>query len=100
MELLCRPIHRLARQVLCDLATRIDALAVGLSLSVLRASILIPAVMISTITFSISFDEVCFGMRFGNAVEKIGVLGGVVRIGIDVKVLLEHVGTLLCTRAS
>ena len=75
-----------------SIATSIDALAVGLSYSLLEVSIVIPAVIIGVITFSLSFLGVYIGKRFGGIFEKIGLLGGLILIGIGIKILSEHMG--------
>jgi putative Mn2+ efflux pump MntP len=78
-----------------SIATSIDALAVGLSLSFLEVSILTPAIIIGIITFALSFVGVYIGKRFGGFLKKIGVLGGVILIGIGIKILFEHLGILI-----
>jgi putative Mn2+ efflux pump MntP len=72
-------------------ATSIDALAVGLSLSFLKVDILQPAVIIGLITLGLSFMGVLIGQRLGHLFEKkIEILGGLILIGIGVKILCEH----------
>ncbi len=74
-----------------SVATSIDALAVGLSLSFLNIKIALPSLIIGAITFTLSFAGVFLGKRFGHLFEKkIEVLGGLILIGIGVKILLEH----------
>jgi len=77
--------------LMLSVATSIDALAVGLSYSFLEVSIVIPAVIIGVITFSLSFLGVYIGKRFGNYFEKIGFLGGLILIGIGIRILAEHI---------
>lgn len=77
--------------LMLSVATSMDALAVGLSLSFLNVSIISPAIIIGVITFALSFLGVYVGDRFGHFFEKkIEVVGGLVLIGIGVKILLEH----------
>ncbi|MCT7961546.1 manganese efflux pump MntP family protein [Laspinema sp. D1] len=72
-------------------ATSIDALAVGLSVSLLQTSIVELAVVIGIVTFVLSFAGVYIGNRLGNFCEKqVTILGGVILIGIGVKILMEH----------
>jgi putative Mn2+ efflux pump MntP len=72
-------------------ATSIDALAVGLSVSLLQTSIVELAVVIGIVTFALSFAGVYLGNRVGNFFEKqVTILGGVILMGIGVKILLEH----------
>ena len=77
--------------LMLSVATSIDALAVGLSLSFLKISIVTPAVIIGIITFLLSFLGVFVGKRFGHFFEnKIEVIGGLILIGIGIKILIEH----------
>lgn len=80
--------------VMLSIATSIDALAVGLSLSFLEETILIPAIVIGIITFSLSFIGSYIGKKLGNYSERIGVLGGLILILIGVRILLEHLGII------
>ncbi len=80
--------------VILSIATSIDALAVGLSLSFLEASIIEPAIIIGIITFSLSFLGVYIGKKLGNY-KKIGVLGGIILIVIGLRVLIEHLGIIV-----
>lgn len=81
--------------VILSIATSIDALAVGLSLSFLDTSIIMPAIIIGIITFSLSFSGVYLGKKFGAYFEKIGVLGGIILIIIGLRILLEHLEILI-----
>ncbi len=81
--------------IMLSIATSIDALAVGLSLSFLDASIVTPAIMIGIITFFLSFFGVYVGKKFGSYFEKIGVLGGIILIVIAVRIMVEHLEILL-----
>lgn len=77
--------------LILSLATSIDALAVGLSLSFLQVSIVAPAIATGIITFSLSFVGMYLGSRFGRFLKnKIEVLGGVILIIIGINILLEH----------
>jgi putative Mn2+ efflux pump MntP len=74
-----------------SIATSLDALAVGLSLSFLNVAILSPAVIIGVITFAVSFLGTFIGNRFGHFFEqKAQVAGGLLLIGIGIKILIEH----------
>lgn len=74
-----------------SIATSIDALAVGLSLSFLNVSIALPAIIIGIVTFLLSVFGVYFGNRFGHYFErKIEIIGGLILIGIGIKILIEH----------
>jgi len=72
-------------------ATSIDALAVGLSFSLLKTSINFPAIVIAVVTFIISALGVLVGSRFGHVLEsKAEILGGMILIGIGIKIMIEH----------
>ncbi len=73
------------------IATSIDALAVGVSMSFLGISIITPALIIGAITFVTSFAGVYIGDRLGHFFEKkLEIFGGLVLIGIGLKILIEH----------
>lgn len=85
--------------MLMSVATSIDALAVGASFAVmphegilaLRAGYLLCAAIIAVVTFVLCFGGVILGCRFGNLFgNKAEIAGGVVLIGIGIKILLEH----------
>ena len=77
-----------------SLATSIDALAVGLSLAFLRVSIWTPSIVIGVVcailtALGVRFGGV-FGPRFGRWAEA---CGGLVLIGIGLKILISHLTT-------
>ena len=78
-----------------SIATSIDALAVGLSLSFLNTSIILPAIIIGITTFSLSFLGVFIGKKFGSYFDKIGILGGVILIVIAIRIIIEHTEILI-----
>jgi manganese efflux pump family protein len=72
-------------------ATSIDALAVGLSFSLLAVHIATPVLIIGLVTFSLSFLGVFIGHRFGSwFAGKVEFLGGAILIAIGLKILIEH----------
>ena len=72
-------------------ATSIDALAIGLSLSILHVPIVIPVIIIGGVTFVLSFIGVLIGKRIGHFFErKIEIIGGIILILIGIKILIEH----------
>ena len=74
-----------------SVATSIDALAIGITLSLITSSIIFAVTIIGLITFGLSYAGVLIGKRFGHFLEiKLEALGGVVLIGIGVKILCEH----------
>lgn len=78
------------------IATSIDALAVGITLSAfITISIGVAVTLIGVITFGLSFVGVMLGNKFGTRFQKKAeVFGGVVLVIIGAKVLLEHTGIL------
>ena len=76
---------------LLSLATSLDALAVGVSLSLLDVAIARPVVLIGAVTFVMSFAGAYVGKVFGHLLErKMEIVGGLVLIAVGVKVLLMH----------
>lgn len=73
------------------IATSIDALAIGISLAILKSDIIIQASLIGIVTFLMSVSGVYFGSRFGRKVDlKLDLIGGLILIGIGTKILIEH----------
>lgn len=73
------------------IATSIDALAVGVGLSALKLPLLSSCVMIGVITFVLCFFGVYIGKKAGDVFKgKAEILGGLILIGIGIKILLEH----------
>lgn len=73
------------------LATSIDALAVGVSFSLLEIGLLETVTTIGVVTFALCLPAVWFGAKLGKAMAKrADVLGGVILIGIGTKILIEH----------
>lgn len=78
------------------IATSIDALAVGLSFAFLKSDILIPAIIITITTFVLSLIASILGNKIGKLFEKkIQIIGGLILIGIGIKILIEHLLTNL-----
>ncbi len=74
-----------------SVATSIDALAIGITLSLVAASIVTAVIVIGLVTFLLSYMGVMLGKKFGHIFEnKIEVVGGLVLIALGVKILLEH----------
>jgi len=77
-----------------SVATSIDALAVGIALSLLACPIWMAVLIIGLITFVLSCTGVFIGKRLGHFFEsKIEVLGGLVLIGIGIKIVVEHLSS-------
>jgi putative Mn2+ efflux pump MntP len=74
-----------------SIATSIDALAVGITLSLLQVSIATAVIIIGLVTFVLSYAGVFVGKKFGHFFEnKIEAAGGVILIGLGVKIVFEH----------
>jgi manganese efflux pump family protein len=77
-----------------SVATSIDALAVGFTLSLLVKSLVFAVSAIGLITFGLSYVGVFVGKRFGHFFEaKIEVLGGLILLVIGTKILITHLVT-------
>ncbi len=73
-------------------ATSIDAFAVGITFAVLHTAILKPVIIIGIVTFLLSFLGVWIGCTFGkNLSGKAEIAGGIILIGIGVKIVVEHI---------
>lgn len=78
---------------LLALATSIDALAAGLTLSFLAVPILKAALTIGIVTFAFSAVGVKLGNLFGSRYKTISErIGGGILIFMGLKILLEHLG--------
>jgi len=78
---------------LLAVATSIDALAAGISLSVLGADICLAASFIGVITFALSAAGVYIGAKLGSKFKKPAeIAGGVALVCLGIKVLIDHLG--------
>jgi len=74
-----------------SVATSIDALAVGLSLAMVGAAIVVPALVIGLVAAAFTAVGMVLGRRIGALWGKrVEVLGGLILIGIGIKILAEH----------
>ena len=81
----------LRKLLVLSIATSIDALAVGVSLAVLRENIWVNAAWIGCVTFALSTLGVLAGRRLGRRMQRCAtVAGGLVLIFIGAKILIEH----------
>ncbi|MFT3950833.1 MAG: manganese efflux pump MntP family protein [Oscillospiraceae bacterium] len=72
-------------------ATSVDALAAGISLAALDVKITYAAAFICAVTALLSVLAVCIGRRSGGKLgKKAQIAGGLILIGIGVKIFLEH----------
>lgn len=80
-----RPILLLA------IATSIDAFAVGITLPMMGAPLVTSVVTIAVVTAILSGAAVFLGRRFGARFgRRLDAAGGLVLIGLGVKILIEH----------
>jgi manganese efflux pump family protein len=74
-----------------SLATSIDALAVGLSLAMVRTGILLPAAVIGVISFGLTVLGSKLGPLVGRmAGRRAELAGGLILIGIGARILAGH----------
>lgn len=80
--------------VLLSVATSIDAIAVGISLAMVRLSFMkigITTAMVLACTALASLAGLLGGRRLGSGIgKKSEILGGIILIAIGVKILVEH----------
>lgn len=76
-------------------ATSIDALAVGITMAFLNVNIWVASTTIGVVTLLLSALGVMLGCKFGEQLgNKAGILGGLILIGLGIKILLEHLGVI------
>ena len=73
------------------LATSIDAMAVGISLTFLHVNIVQSAIIIGITTFIFSMAGLYIGKKVGSYLKKgAEIIGGIILILIGVKICIEH----------
>ena len=78
---------------LLAIATSIDALAIGITFAFLQVRLITSVTIIGCITFCFTIAGVLIGNVFGSKFkDKATILGGIILIGIGVKILIEHLG--------
>jgi putative Mn2+ efflux pump MntP len=89
--------RRLRTQLLLAVATSIDALAVGISFACTGytavGQLTLPLIIIGVVSFLFSLIGYQLGARFGRSIArrlKPELFGGIILIGIGVKILIEH----------
>ena len=89
--------RRLRTQLLLAIATSIDALAVGISFACTGYTSLrqltLPLIIIGVVSLLFSLIGYQLGARFGSSIArrlKPELFGGIILIGIGVKILMEH----------
>lgn len=94
---LAKPFNPLRIEVMFSLAlaTSIDALAVGFSLSIVDNPVVLPSVIIGITTFVVSALGIIFGSKIGQRFNlKINLAGGVILILIGTSILFNHIHSL------
>lgn len=77
--------------VMLSIATSIDALAVGFSLSVIGVSIWFPALIIGLVAGALTVVGMLVGGRIGDCWgPRVEILGGLILIAIGLRILREH----------
>ena len=89
--------RKLRTQLLLAIATSIDALAVGISFACTGytavGQLTLPLIIIGVVSFLFSLIGYPLGARFGRSIArrlKPELFGGIILIGIGVKILIEH----------
>ena len=93
--------RKLRTQLLLAIATSIDALAVGISFACTGydalSQLALPIAIIGLVSFLFSILGFCLGHHFGGAITrrlKPELLGGIILVGIGVKILVSHIFSL------
>ncbi len=77
--------------MLC-VATSLDAMAVGLSMAMLHADVVVPSIIIGVITLGLSAAGLLAGARLGEAFgKKMEIAGGLLLIGMGLRIVFLHV---------
>ena len=73
------------------IATSIDALAVGISLALLKTPLVPVAAIVAIVTLIFSMSGVVLGHNIGRKIDlKLDLIGGIILITIGAKILIEH----------
>lgn len=85
-------VFALKSLITLGVATSIDALAVGVSLTAATDNIWYPALMIGMITFVTSYIGLGFGKKFWHHIgSRSEIIGGLILVGIGINILIEHI---------
>ncbi len=81
--------------LILSIATSIDALAVGFSIGIMKAQIMIPAVIIGIVASGMTL----LGIRLGTFLsaqfgQRISIFGGIILILIGIHIVLDHLTIL------
>jgi putative Mn2+ efflux pump MntP len=85
--------HSFTRLALTGVSTSLDALAVGVTLALIDADIVVAALAIGSCSFVMASLGILIGRAVGARLGKLAEgLGGVLLIAIGTHILLEHLG--------
>jgi putative Mn2+ efflux pump MntP len=77
--------------LLLSIATSIDAMAIGLTLSMLRLQLFYPSIIIGLVTCSMTVAGMIFGSRLHAVIGKrADIAGGIILFLIGLRVLYQH----------
>ena len=77
--------------LILSVITSIDALLVGVSFSLLNISLYLSIIIIGIFSFVFSVSGYFIGDRVGQFLKNnVGIAGGIIIIGIGIKILIEH----------
>jgi manganese efflux pump family protein len=77
--------------VMLCVATSLDALAVGLSMAMIHAPVVIPSLIIGIVCLVLSGIGLFAGGKLGEAFGKrMEIIGGLILLGIGVEILISH----------
>lgn len=85
-------ISTLKALLILSIATSIDALAAGISISAMSVPFVLPVILVTVITFGLSY----FGVFLGATISKntpgrvFDIIGGVILVGLGIKALVDH----------
>jgi putative Mn2+ efflux pump MntP len=84
-------ITRFPTLLVLSVATSIDALVVGISLPFLEIPLYLSVIIIGSFAFMFSIAGYFIGHKIGKVIgNKMEIIGGVILIGIGIKILIEH----------
>lgn len=84
-------ITRMPALLILSVATSIDALVVGITLSLLDIPLYLSVLIIGMFALLFSFAGYMLGNRIGKfAGNKVEIIGGIILVGIGIKILVEH----------
>lgn len=91
---LSKPFNPLRFEVMFSLAlaTSIDALAVGFSISIVENPVFLPSIIIGITTFVVSALGIIFGSKVGKQLNfRVNLAGGLILILIGSSILYNHI---------